>query len=46
MQDHTRVDPKRQKLLGLKTKAGKPATDDTLVQDLALKPNQKIMMLG
>lgn len=37
---------KRQKLLGLKTKAGKPASDDTLVQDLLVKPNQRIMLLG
>ncbi|GAB4819028.1 hypothetical protein N2152v2_006074 [Parachlorella kessleri] len=42
----TAVSVKRQKLLGLKTKAGKPATDDTLVQDLQLKANQKLTLLG
>ena len=43
----TNVPEKRQKLLGLKTLAGKPPlTDDTPIYDLALKPNQKIMLLG
>lgn len=37
---------KKQKLLGLKTRAGKPATDDTPVAELAIKPNQKIMLMG
>ena len=42
----TNVLTKKQKLLGLKTLAGKPATDDTLVTELAIKPNQKIMLMG
>lgn len=45
-QDRTGVQPKRQKLLGLKTKQGKMASDDVLVSDLALKAGQKIMMVG
>jgi hypothetical protein len=39
------VDPKRQKLLGLKCANG-AANDDTLLQDLVLKPGTKIMMMG
>jgi ubiquitin-like domain-containing CTD phosphatase 1 len=42
----TRVLPDRQKLLGLKTNAGGAATNTTLLQDLSLKPNTKIMMMG
>lgn len=42
----TSVQPKRQKLLGLKGKDGKAPTDATLVKDLALKANVPIMMLG
>lgn len=36
------VDPKRQKLLGLKTKDGKLATDEATIADLAIKPNSKV----
>lgn len=39
-------DPKRQKLLGLKTKDGKAATDEAVIADLVLKPNTKVMMMG
>ena len=46
IQEHTGVQPKRQKLLGLKTKEGKLANDDVLVSHLALKVGQKIMMVG
>lgn len=42
----TSVQSKRQKLLGLKTKDGKPATDDAPVGSLALKPGVKVMMMG
>jgi len=40
------VQPKRQKLLGLKAKGAKPATDEALIEDLVLKPGTKIMMMG
>ena len=42
----TRVLVKRQKILGLKTKTGKPAADGDLLSSLALKPGQKLMMMG
>ncbi|XP_071948602.1 ubiquitin-like domain-containing CTD phosphatase 1 [Antedon mediterranea] len=42
----TGVLPMRQKLLGLKSKKGKPAEDDTALSELKLKPNMKIMMMG
>ena len=42
----TNVLVKKQKLLGLKTRAGKPATDETPVSELLIKPNQKIMLMG
>lgn len=42
----TTVQPRRQKLLGLKTKEGKLAGDDCLVGELLIKPNMTIMMLG
>ncbi|KAK9830125.1 hypothetical protein WJX72_009902 [[Myrmecia] bisecta] len=42
----TLVQPKRQKLLGLKAKGGKLAQDDSLVADLLLKPGAKVMMMG
>lgn len=45
LEKHTEVQVKRQKLL-LKTKAGKLAEDVTLIADLAIKPNQKIVMMG
>jgi len=38
--------PKRQKLMGLKSSNGKPATDDTLVSDLVIKEGMKVMLLG
>lgn len=40
------MDPKRQKLIGLKTKDGKSATDAATVADLLIRPNTKIMMMG
>lgn len=46
LQEQTRVDPKRQKLLGLKTKDGKAATDEAVLSDLVIKPNTKVMMMG
>lgn len=49
IQKHTTVQPKRQKLLGLKDKAGKSlmqTPDAHLVADIQLKPGQKIMLLG
>ena len=46
IEEETRVQPKRQKLLGLKAKGGKLATDDMMLTDLALKPGQKIMLIG
>ena len=42
----TGVKPEHQKLLGLKLKSGKAAGDDSLVGDLNVKPNTKIMMMG
>ena len=42
----TNVLVKKQKLLGLKTKAGKPATDDTPIAELSIKPNAKIILMG
>ncbi len=38
--------PKRQRLIGLKAKGGKPANDDLPVSSLTLKEGQKIMMMG
>lgn len=46
LQEETMVQMKRQKLLGLKTKAGKPAQDNVKISDLALKPGTKVMMMG
>jgi ubiquitin-like domain-containing CTD phosphatase 1 len=46
LQEQTRVEPKRQKLIGLKTKDGKAATDEAALSDLAIKPNAKVMMMG
>jgi hypothetical protein len=46
IEEETRVQPKRQKLIGLKAKGGKLATDDVMLTDLALKPGQKIMLMG
>jgi hypothetical protein len=44
---HTEVQPKRQKLLGLKPKTGKGApTDEAQMRELVLKPGLKIMMMG
>lgn len=43
----TNVPEKRQKLLGLKTAAGRPPlSDGTPIADLALKPGARIMLLG
>jgi len=46
LQEETRVLTKKQKLLGLKTQGGKPATDDTPIVDLAIKPGTRVMMMG
>lgn len=46
LEAETAVQPKRQKLLGLKTWAGKPAADDTRLVELALKAGAKVMMMG
>lgn len=43
--EQTNVQPKRQKLLNLKDGA-RPAGDDTLLSQLAVKPTLKIMMMG
>ena len=42
----TLVQPKRQKLLGLKARAGGLPGDNVAMGDIALKANQKIMMMG
>lgn len=42
----TDVIPSRQKLIGLKLKNGKAASDDSTITDLKLKKGQKFMMLG
>lgn len=41
----TGVLPERQKLMGLKYQ-NKPATDDVKIENLQLKPNTKVMMIG
>ncbi len=46
IEEATRVDSKRQKLIGLKTASGKPALDETAAADLLLKPGQRIMLMG
>eukprot|EP00955_Chlamydomonas_euryale_P099519 365224-Chlamydomonas_euryale.AAC.4 len=46
LEARTTVAPKRQKLLGLKRKDGKPAGDDDALGDLALKPGAKVMLMG
>ncbi|CAL5223258.1 g5742 [Coccomyxa viridis] len=46
IQEETRVQPKRQKIMGLKAKGGKMAGDDTPLRDLVIKPGAKLMMLG
>lgn len=45
LEEKTGVLVKKQKLLGLKTQDGK-ATDETPVSQLAIKANQKFMLLG
>ncbi len=40
------VNPKRQKIIGLKRKDGKPAADEDAVSELALKPGTKLMFMG
>lgn len=42
----TRVLVKRQKILGLKTKAGKPAADTDLFSSILLKPGTKLLLMG
>ena len=44
--EETRVQPKRQKIMGLKAKGGKMAADDTRLKDLVIKPGAKLMVLG
>ncbi|KAG2486031.1 hypothetical protein HYH03_015239 [Edaphochlamys debaryana] len=46
LEEQTHVLAKRQKILGLKTRDGKAATDECPVGDLAIKPNVKFMMMG
>ncbi|KAF8065667.1 ublcp1 [Scenedesmus sp. PABB004] len=46
LQEQTHVDAKRQKLLGLKTRDGKPAPDGAAVSELSLKPGARVMMMG
>ena len=46
IETETAVQPKRQKLLGLKVKGGKPVTDETGLCDLLLKAGQKITVMG
>ena len=43
--NRTGVRPDRQKLLGLKV-GGRPASDETAISELNLKPNAKIMLMG
>jgi hypothetical protein len=44
LEERTSVLVKKQKLIGLKTLAGKAATDATPLAEL--KPNQKLMLMG
>jgi len=46
IQEETRVQPKRQKIMGLRAKGGKMAADDTPLTELAIKAGAKLMMLG
>ena len=46
IESQTAVQPKRQKLLGLKVKGGKVVTDDTALTELVLKPGQKLTVMG
>ncbi len=46
LQGETRVSCKRQKLIGMKTRGGKLASDADVVGDLAIKDGAKIMMMG
>ena len=46
LQEETHVNPKRQKLLGLKRKDGKPAGDDDVLLELGLKPGTKVILMG
>ena len=46
IQDETNVQPQRQKLLGLKRRAGGMPGDEDPVSGLLLKDGQKIMMMG
>ncbi|KXZ48007.1 hypothetical protein GPECTOR_31g371 [Gonium pectorale] len=46
LESETNVLAKRQKIIGLKTKEGKLASDDSVVGDLAIKPSVKFMMMG
>lgn len=46
IESEIKVLAKRQKILGLKTKAGRPASDEDLLSNLALKAGQKLMLMG
>ena len=47
LQSKTKVSPGNQKLIGLKCKKpGTAVTDSTLISDLVLKKNMKLMMMG
>ena len=47
IEEQTEVQPKRQKLLGLKAKAGGGLPADSVhVHELVLKPGMKVMMMG
>lgn len=46
IEEHTNVRPVRQKLLGLKTTAKGAPNEETAVSELALKPGQKILLVG
>jgi uncharacterized ubiquitin-like protein YukD len=46
IRDETAVDPKRQKLLGLKKKDKQVVSDDVKLCDLAVKPGQKLILMG
>ena len=46
LQEATLVNPKRQKLLGLKKKDGKAPAEEDVMGDLKLAPGVKYMMMG
>lgn len=46
IEELTNVRACRQKLFGLKTKSGKPLTDDTTLEETLVSDNMKVMMMG